>query len=64
MSREEIIHQNITDLIKGLIGCGSSLLALIASNLETLEAWLRIASLLTGIAVGIATIISIHRRKK
>ncbi len=63
MSREEILQHNIADMTKGAIGCGSTLLGLITSHLAELEAWLRISSLCVGIAVGIATFLSIRRRK-
>lgn len=63
MSREEIIHQNAADAIKGVIGCGFNVLAVLTSHLAELEAWLRISSLCVGIAVGLATFLSITRRK-
>lgn len=65
MSREHLTQlHNITDLVKGAIGCGSTMLGIITSNLESIEAWLRVTSLLVGIAVGLATFLSILRRRK
>lgn len=65
MSREQFIHlQNLSDMTKGIVGCGSTLLGIITSNLDQIEAWLRVSSLCVGIAVGVATFISITRRKK
>lgn len=64
MTRDEIIHhQNLTDMTKGALGCGSTLIGVITSHLAELEVWLRVSSLCVGIAVGIATFISIRRRK-
>ncbi len=64
MSHEEIVHyQNAADITKGIIGCGATMLGIITSHLGEIEAWLRITSLVIGIAVGIATFISIRRRK-
>lgn len=54
---------NAHDLVRGLVGGGSTLLAFVVSHLAQLEAWLRIASLIVGIAVGIATFINIVRRR-
>jgi len=51
-------------MLKGLIGVGSTMLGIITSNLDQIESWLRIASLLVGIAVGIATVWSLTRRRK
>lgn len=64
MSRQQIIHENLADMGKGIIGTGSTMLALLASHLDNIESWLRIISLVIGIAVAIATLISITRRKK
>ena len=61
MSRETFNH-HLDDLLRGMVGAGSSILAFAVSQLETIEAWLRIASLIVGIAVGIASLISIIRR--
>ena len=65
MSREQFIHlQNLSDMLKGLIGFSSTMLGIVTSNLDQIEAWLRITSLLVGITVGIATIWSLTRRRK
>ena len=65
VSREQFIQlQNLSDMLKGLIGVGSTMLGIITSNLDQIESWLRIASLLVGIAVGIATVWSLTRRRK
>ena len=64
--REDInaLADNIAVLKTGLVGGGSTMTALIVSNIQTIEAWLRICSLLVGIAVGIATLWQICRRKR
>jgi F0F1-type ATP synthase assembly protein I len=54
----------VQDVARGIVGAGSSILGLLVSNIETIEAWLRITSLLVGIAVGIATLWQIFRRKR
>jgi hydroxyethylthiazole kinase-like sugar kinase family protein len=65
MSRQEIIAmENAADLARGIVGSGCSLMAVIASKIDQIETWLRITSLLIGIAVGIATFISIWRRRR
>jgi len=65
VSREQFIHlQNLSDMLKGAIGTGSTMLGIIMSNLDEIEAWLRITSLLVGITVGIATVWSLTRRRK
>lgn len=64
MSREQIFNLNIADTIKGIVGCGSTMLGLVASHLDQVEAWLRIGSLVVGISVGVATFLSIRRRNK
>ncbi|WP_395736264.1 hypothetical protein [Prosthecobacter sp.] len=64
MTREEILHfERQTDIAKGLLGGGTWLASFIMSNLSTIEAVLRITSLLIGIAVGILTVRSILRKK-
>lgn len=65
VSREQFIHlQNLSDMLKGLIGVSSTMLGIVTSNLDQIEAWLRITSLLVGITVGIATVWSLTRRRK
>lgn len=51
------------DWLLAVLGGGSPLLAFVVSHLETLELWLRITSLLVGIAVGLFTLRNIIRRK-
>lgn len=51
-------------MLKGIIGVGSTLLGFFTSNLDQIEAGLRITSLLVGITVGIATVWSLTRRRK
>lgn len=53
---------NAHDLVRGLVGGGTALFAFVVSHLDQLEAWLRIVSLIIGIAVGIASLIQIIRR--
>lgn len=53
---------NAADLWRGIIGSSFTLGSFTVSQMETLEAWLRIISLLVGIAVGVATLWSIYRR--
>lgn len=67
--RETIQHYTessnlVNDLARGIIGAGSSLLGVIVSKMETVEASLRIFSLIVGIAVGLATLWTIFRRKR
>ncbi len=64
MNRAEIIaFENHSDLVKGVFGSGIPMLATLFSYLAEIEAGLRIISLVIGIAVGIATFLSIRRRK-
>ena len=67
--RETIQHYTdssnlVGDIARGIVGAGSSLLGLIVSNIETVEASLRIFSLIVGIAVGLATLWQIIRRRR
>lgn len=55
---------NAHDLVRGLVGGSSTMLGFIISHLAQLEAWLRVTSLVVGIAVGIATFVQIIRRRK
>jgi hypothetical protein len=50
-------------LFKGTLGTGAPLLGVVVS-LSQVEAWLRITSLVIGCAVGIASFISIVRKRK
>ncbi|WP_395753311.1 hypothetical protein [Prosthecobacter sp.] len=64
MTRDEIFQiERHTDIVKGIIGSVAWGTSVITSNLPAIEAWLRIASLMVGIAVGIVTIRSIVRKK-
>lgn len=49
------------DLIKGAVGIGGVSLGGIVS-LNTVQAWLQITSLVVGIAVGVASLISIVKK--
>lgn len=65
MSRAELIaFENHIALVKGAVGAGTPMIATILSYLPEIEAWLRIVSLIIGIAVGVATFLSINRRRK
>lgn len=69
ISRQEIdaynvLADNVAVLKTGLVGGGSTLMGVILSNISQIEAWLRVASLIVGIAVGIATLWQICRRKR
>jgi len=64
MTREEILNiERHTDCVKGILGGGTWLASYLTAHLPDIEAWLRITSLLVGIAVGLITFISIRRRK-
>jgi ABC-type nickel/cobalt efflux system permease component RcnA len=65
MNRDEILQIQHSDTwVKGLLAACLNAFGLVVSNLEAIEAWLRIASLLVGIGVGIVTIWSITRRRR
>ncbi len=52
------------DAFKGAVGISSVTLGSVIS-LQNIEIWLRITSLLIGIAVGVATLLSIiHKRRR
>lgn len=51
-------------LAKGLVGTLATSGGVAVSTLGWIEVWLRIISLLVGIAVGIATLISIIRKNR
>lgn len=53
------MHDHGPELVKGVIGMGSSVLAILTSLQEKVEHTLRCTSLLVGIAVGVLTAISI-----
>lgn len=50
-------------LTKCFLGVGSPLAGFYVSILPQVEAWLRVVSLLVGISVGVATLLSLLRRK-
>ena len=51
-------------LVRGGIGMGSTFAGLIVSALPSVEAWLRITSLLFGISFGVMTLVKMWRRMK
>lgn len=51
------------DMVKGFVGVSFPAFGA-AVSLSQVEAWLRIASLVVGLAVGIASFISIVRKRK
>lgn len=53
-----------TTVAKGITGVVTPLCGLVVSALPSVEAWLRITSLAIGIAVGVATLISILKKKR
>ena len=53
----------VSTFAKGTVGLSATSGGLYVSFLPKLEAWLRIISLLIGIAIGVATFISIVRNK-
>ena len=55
--------ESLRTVTKGLVGMSATGGSFYVSILPKVEAWLRIISLLIGIAVGIATLISIVRTK-
>lgn len=62
--REELLQiAKPTDLVKGILGGSVTMASWLTSHLPDIEAWLRITSLFVGIGVGIATIVSIRRKK-
>lgn len=53
---KELLVKGIVGVISPMIGAGVSL--------TEVEAWLRIASLVVGIGVGVVSLVSIWRKKK
>ena len=49
---------------KGLLGISATTTGFYISILPKVEAWLRLISLLVGIAVGVASLVSILRNKR
>lgn len=60
MNDPEIVR-TIKQGVLGLIGTGGGA---VISLLEAVEAWLRVASLLVGIAVGLATLYAIIKKQR
>ena len=56
--------ETLATAAKGAVGVSATSGSLYVSLLPKLEAWLRIISLLIGIAIGIATFVSIVRSKQ
>ena len=50
--------------VKGFLGIGATSTGVYVSILPKVEAWLRLISLLVGIAVGLASLVSILRNKR
>lgn len=55
----QYFHHNFTTTEKGLIGSATSIGSSVLSMLPQLETTLRVAGLLIGICVGVATLISV-----
>ena len=60
------MHDHGSELVKGLLGVGSTMLGVLTSLQESVEYLLRCTSLFIGMTVGVLTAISIVRgwRKK
>jgi hypothetical protein len=56
--------ETVVTTAKGALGLGATGGSFYVSFLPKVEAWLRLISLLLGIAVGVATLVSILRNKK
>jgi hypothetical protein len=57
------MSDHVTTVAKCSVGMFSTIGGVVTSLLPEIEAWLRVTSLLVGITVGIATIISIRKKK-
>jgi hypothetical protein len=55
----QYFHQNFTTTEKGVIGTATSIGSSVVSMLPHLETTLRVLGLIIGVAVGIATLISV-----
>jgi len=64
MSREQQIVMHLDDAGRAALGTLTLAATTAASFMEQLEAWLRVCSLLVGIAVGLITIASIASRMR
>ena len=56
--------ESAVTIAKGMLGMGATSTGVYVSILPKVEAWLRLISLLVGIAVGVATLVSILRKKR
>lgn len=56
-------HDSLHDLAQGSAGTATAMLAVVTSLQQQVEFWLRISSLLVGIAVGLATLWSLLRKR-
>lgn len=57
------MHEKTHTVIQGAVGAAFPVAVSVLSWLQYAEAWLRMLSLLIGCAVGIATIISVTKKK-
>jgi hypothetical protein len=61
----EYVHLHLGTIERGLVGVLATSAGTFVSLLPTVESWLRVASLVVGITVGLATLYSIlFNRKK
>lgn len=56
-----LIHDHGTELLKGAVGVGASLLSVLTSMQESIEYYLRCGALVLGMVVSTVTLISIVR---
>ena len=56
--------ENLVTAAKGAVGVSATTGGFYVSIMPKIEAWLRITSLLVGIAVGLVTIVSLIRNQK
>jgi hypothetical protein len=54
-----LVREHLADVAKGGLGIGATSTGVYVSILPRVEAWLRMISLVVGIAVGVATFVSI-----
>lgn len=62
--RELFDAETVVTTVKGAVGVSATTGGFYVSVLPQVEAWLRVGSLCIGIAVGIATLVSILRNQK
>ena len=60
----KLIAEHAATVAKGLLGIAAPTGGFYVSIMPQIEAWLRVTSLVVGVAVGIATLISIIRKLK